>query len=362
MKIISEEMINKIKSKSMVNVASRYVHIDKAKIGEKPIENLKKAKDYLKEIEKEGLTKEMKRYFKPLGGEPEKKFKDQLKEWCKKIYFELGNAYMDEDELDEAKGYFEKALDYSKRVEDKLTCKSRLGRISVIEDYEFKWNVKGKDVTFKDLWKTCKENLIELTPENIACGCAEHLISEIVSGEKIEEKELKYIRLHPDTFSLLNGIACLFGLIDKREAVKELKNLELREFELKIASANAEGDYHKALALEEIKDYVKELYDFSVDPSKRRDYEIRKRIEIGKLQVWQITFDSWQALARIIMFYIVKDLEYAKKLAEFVSPEFSNLLNRLFKELAKSIEREMKGDDAKEDVKKAFVKLFYYHV
>ncbi len=271
------------------------------------------------------------------------------------------NAYMDEDELDEAKRNFEKALDYSKRVKDKLTCKSRLGRISVIEDYKFKWNVKGKEFTFKDLWKTCKENLIELTPENIACRCAEYLISEIVSGEKIEEEELKYVKLRPDTFSLLNGIACLFRLIDKREAVKELKNLELREFKLKIAPANAEGNYYKALALEEIKSYVEELYNFSIDTSKR-DYEIRKRIEIGKLQVWQITFNSWQALARIIMFYIAKDLEYAKKLAEQESSEYSKLPNKLFKKLAKSIEREMKGDDAKEDVKKAFVKLFYYHV
>ena len=51
-----------------------------------------------------------------------------------------------------------------------------------------------------------------------------------------------------------------------------------------------------------------------------------------------------------------------KKLAEQKSSEYSKLPNRLFKELAKSIEREMKGDDAKEDVKKAFVKLFYLHV
>ena len=357
----AEEMIKKIKSKSMLNVASLDLHIDKAVIKEKPIENLEKAKDCLKEIEKEGLSEEMKRYLKPFGGEPEKKFKDQLKEWRKKIYFELGKAYKDEDGLDEAKRYFKKALDYSERVEDKLAIQSYLGRISVIKDYKFKWNVEGKDVTFKDLWETCKENLIKLTPEKIAGICAEYLVSEIVSGEKIEEEELKYVKLYPDVFSLLNGIACLFRLIDKRKAVKELKNLELRIFELKIALANAEGRYHEALALEKIKDYVKELYDFSVDPSKR-DYEIRKRIEIGKLQVWQMTFDSWQALARVMMFYIVKDLEYAKKLAEFVSSKSSKLPNRLFKELAEAIEREMKGDDAKEDVKKAFVKLFYYHV
>ncbi len=363
----AKEIIKKIKSKSMVNVASRYVHINKAVIKEKPIENLEKAKDYLKEIEKEGLSEEMKRYLKPLGGEPEKKLRDQLEEWHRTIYFELGRAYKDEDGLDEAKGNFEKALDHSKNVDDKLAIQSYLGRISVIEDYKFKWNVKGKDVTFKDLWETCKENLIGLTSEDIACGCAEYLVSEIVSGkEKIEEEELKYVKLDPDTFSLLNGIACLFGLIDKREAVKELKNLELRKFELKIASANAEGRYHEVLALEKIKDYVKELYDFSIDPSKRRDYEIRKMIEIEiwreRSKVWQITFYSTQALARIMMFYIVKDLEYAKKLAEQESSEYFKLPNRLFKELAKSIEKEIRGDDAKEDVKKAFVKLFYLHV
>ena len=363
----AEEMIKKIKSKSMLNVAKRRLHIGKAVIKEKPIENLEKAENYLKELEKVGLTEKMKRYLKPLGGGPDEKFKKvQLREWHKIVHAELGRAYMDEDELDEAKRYFKKALDHSKNVDGKLASQSYLGRISVIEDYKFKWNVEGKEFTFKDLWKTCKENLIELTPECIAGICAEHLVSEIVSGEKIEEEELKYVKLDSDAFSLLKGIACLFRLIDKRKAVKELKNLELRKFELKIASANAEGNYYKALALEEIKSYVEELYNFSTDPSNRRDYEIRKRIGIEiwreRSKVWQITFDSMQALARIIMFYIAKDLEYAKKLAEQKSSAYFKLPNRLFKELADAIEREMKGDDAKEDVKKAFVKLFYLHV
>lgn len=348
----AEEMIRKIKSKSMVNVANLYLHIDKAVIGEKPIENLKKAKDCLKEIEKEGLSEEMKKYLKPLGGEPEKKFKGQLKTWYERIYFELGKAYMNSDELDEAKRNFEKALDYSERVVNKLAIQSHLGRIGVIEDYKFEWNVKGKDVTFKDLWKTCEEILVELTSEDIVSTCAEHLVSEIVSGkEKIEEEELKYVKLHPDTFSLLNGIACLFGLIDKREAVKELKNLDLRKTITVLAGRDVKPDEAVGTLM-----IFALLYDLALEEEKRVEYEKIRDV------VWNRCHVSSQTLVRIMMFYIAKDLEYAKKLAEQESSEYSKLPNKLFKELAKSIEREMKGDNAKEDVKKAFVKLFYYHV
>jgi len=96
----------------------------------------------------------------------------------------------------------------------------------------------------------------------------------------------------------------------------------------------------------------------------RWKYEKIKKIEvIREMPIWRIVRSIRQALARIMMFYIANDLEYAQKLAEVMSKERTKLPNRLFKELAEAIKREREGDkDAKEEVKKAFVKLFYYIV
>ncbi|WP_457550309.1 hypothetical protein [Archaeoglobus sp.] len=366
----AEGIIEKIRSKSIANIAYLFLHRYRAMIGEEPVENLEKAERYLKEIEREGLTEEIRRYLKPLGGELGEMYKYQLREWYRTIRLELGRAYMNEDELKEAKMYFEKTLDYSREISDKLACKSRLGRIRVIEGYEFRWNVKGGEVTFNDLWNICRENLIRLTPELVAGICAEYLVSEVVNGRgEIDENDLNYVKkLYPDAFSILSGILYLFESIDKREALNELKNLDLKWFESKISDATNRGEYGKAVALEEVKMHVEELYDSAVNPLKKREFDLRKKIEIevGKkgYQVWQVTFDSRQTLARIMMFYITKDLEFAKKLAEHVSSATNiKLHNRLFKELAEAIEREMNGDEnARDDVKKAFVKFFYLHV
>jgi len=62
-------------------------------------------------------------------------------------------------------------------------------------------------------------------------------------------------------------------------------------------------------------------------------------------------------------FYIANDLEYAQKLTDVNSKECIKLLNRLFEKLSQAIKREGEGDrDTKEEVKKSFVKLFYYIV
>jgi len=342
-------------------LAEFYFYLDKAGIeeitGGNPFESLKKSEECLKKLEKTEITGAMKRFLKLAGGEVEEAFKEQLNGIYTAIYSCLAGAYMDADEMEEARKCFEKALGHSEDVDDELVFKSYLGKIEVIERYKFEWKVREEKISFKDLWDGCKGNLWKLTAEYIAGTCAEYLASEIVKGE-FKREDLEYAKLHPYAFSLLNGIGCIFGFIDKHDALKELKELDLRWLPVDIRNSG------EPARLIEIKKHVEELYNSVLGLTRKEEYELIKEIEvIGGKPTWCIIFSSWQALARIMLFYIVNDLRYAQKLAEYASEAYTKLLNRLFKELAEAIKREIEGDkNAKEEVKRAFVKLFYYHI
>jgi len=231
-----------------------------------------------------------------------------------------------------------------------------LGSIEVIERYKFEWKAREKKISFKDLWNECKSNSWRFTSESIASICVKYLVSEIVKGEfKLED--LEYAKLNLYAFSLLNGIGCIFGFIDKNDALKELKELELRLFD----DSRWPTVQVRSPELAEIEVHIEELYNLALDPEMRWKYEKIKKIEvIREMPIWRIVRSIRQALARIMMFYIANDLEYAQKLADASSKEYTKLLNRLFEELSQAIKREGEGDkDAKEDVKKSFVKLFY---
>ncbi|AAB99245.1 TPA: hypothetical protein HA335_05465 [Methanocaldococcus jannaschii] len=96
--------------------------------------------------------------------------------------------------------------------------------------------------------------------------------------------------------------------------------------------------------------------------------EIKKSYKDYKKLVWNVSTEFTQALARIMFFYIVNDLETAKNLAKITSPYLPKVPSKLLKELSEAIEEEIKAksdiekEKAKEKVKKAFVKLFYYTV
>jgi len=364
-------------------------------MGINPFEWMKKSKEYLRKAEKIGITETMRRFLKPLEGEPEKAFKGLLNEWYSAIYLYLGTAYGEADKIKEARKYFEKVLDLYDESH-KLEAKDILGKIEVIEKYKFEWKVKEEKISFKNLWNICKSILPTLTAEYIACTCAEYLVSEIVRGE-FKREDLEYAKLDPDAFSLLNGIGCIFGFIDKRDAVEELKKLDLRWLSAGVRSSGGgaerlvevmEGVVKEGAAgpmgvIKEIieekimetikkpikkyieKKYIEELYNSALDPTRRWKYEIIKEAEVIEREpIWCIVFNSTQALARVMLFYIANYLEYAQILADKVSKIFyAKLPSRLFKELAEAIKREREGDkDAKEDVKRAFVKLFYYHI
>jgi hypothetical protein len=66
-----------------------------------------------------------------------------------------------------------------------------------------------------------------------------------------------------------------------------------------------------------------------------------------------------------MFFYIVGDLKTAKALAEEESSRYSKVPSEIFKELAEAMDKEIKAksdmekEKAQEEVKRAFVKLFY---
>jgi len=342
-------------------LARSYFYLDKAEIeqiaGENPFESLEKSEECLRKLEKTEITDAMRRFLKLLGGEVEGAFKVQLDRIYRAICFSRGRAHMNADEIEEARKCFEDALEHSEDIGDELAAKHYLGRMEVMERYKFEWKVREKKISFKDLWDDCKSNLWRLAAEYIAGICAEYLVSEIVKGE-FKRENLEYAKSHHYAFSLLNGIECIFGFVDKRDALKELRELDLRLFPAGVRSSE------EAARLMKVKKHVEELYNSALDLTGRGRYEIiKKEIEVMGEPIWRTAFGSDQALVRIMLFYIANDLEYAQKLAEYASEVYSKLSSRLFKELAEAIKREREGDkDAREEVKKAFVKLFYYHV
>jgi len=355
-------------------LAEFYFYVNMAEVkryaGENPFEDLKKSEEYLKKLEETGITEAMKRFSKP-DGKAEEIFKRLFNLMHELVYINLGRAYMDTGEMKKARECFEKALDYSKTtgehelaVEHELTIKSFLGRIEVLESYKFKWKAGEEKISFKDLWSKCKSNLWKLPTETIAGACGEYIVSEIVKGE-FKREDLEYTKLHPDVFSLVNGIGCIFGFVGESDALEELKKLDLRGFPIGIGNSGEPAMLMKMI-IETIKENVEELYNSALDPRRREKYEKIKIKKIKEEPIWHIFSNSWQVLARIMLFYIANDLEYAQKIAEDASEVYTKLqimINRPFKELAEAIKREREGDrDAKEEVKRAFVKLFYCHV
>ena len=109
------------------------------------------------------------------------------------------------DEIENARKFFVESYNYSQTVNCKLLTKSWLGRIEVIKNYKFEWEVNGEGTSFKKLWEECKNNLW-LTDEDLADRCAEYLVSEMVNkAKKGSREDLEFAKLHLVAFSLLNG-------------------------------------------------------------------------------------------------------------------------------------------------------------
>ena len=291
--------------------------------------------------------------FKPLGGVAKKKFEELLNVFKMTINYELGRAYISID-LDEARRYFEESLKFSKRFQDKLAVLSFIGRIGVLKDYRFEFEVGGERYNFERLWEICKDNIYRVNNESVACICAEYLISSILLG-RFDEEILGYLDYNNTAKTLFYGLSWILGckLKDFDDLIKILRDYDIMIFP-------HVDDVKEQVLIEEAKIEVEEMYNSLLN--KKKEYEVYKKL------VWNQTYSLFQALTRIIFFYVTGDLKTAKALAVEKSKVSPKILSELFKELAEAIDEEIKAksdyekENAQEKVKKSFVKLFYYAV
>ena len=346
-----------IKTKELKEISTFYYLINKAEVmlirNEDPLDELKEAKELLSEIERmkdsEALKRFIKRFFDSVApGEIDR----QIKGWKAALYSQLGKYYFNNKSFEMAKRAFIEAWKNESYVRDILMYKSRLGKIAVIGNYKFEWEARGEKLTFERVWKEVKENLIEIPPKNIAIHCAEYLASQMVKQrlERIEEECMKYLRLYRDAYFLTLGLGAIFGMTNKRETIVNLKEYDLHGFD-------AKNPYFP-----EMKERLETFYDSILGLTDMR-YEAAKKLEVSGIPIWLLTSHSKQALARVMVLYLINDLEGMRQLAERESKRHSPLLNELFSELAKAVGKASGGEkEAEEEMKRAFVKLFYYHI
>ena len=316
---------------------------------------LKKVIGYLEEclelLENLKFECEYAKFYKPLGGSPEEKFKEDINDLKLSVYYYLGLANLKID-LGKSKYYFKKCLNFDLTVIWELSVYSCIRTIEVIENY----SDETEEKTFEDIWKICEKNITKVDNEWITRTCAQYLIWKILNDKfkkftDYDKSLLDYLDLKTTTKTLFYGLSWILGykLKDLKEIIETLKNCDLSIFPNDINN------------LEEIKIGVKEMYNSFLNGNKKY-YGRYKRL------VWDKAYKFTQALTRIMFFYIINDLETAKKLAKAKSLEYPKIPSELFKELSEAIEEEIKAKSdnekhlAKEKVKKAFVKLFYFAV
>ncbi|CAB3289074.1 AAA ATPase [Methanocaldococcus lauensis] len=358
----AEEELEKMKDDNLKNLAEVLFLINKAEITRtfNPVKALYNLYQCLSNLEGLKFEDSLKEVFKPLGGKAEEKFKDQLKELRRSVYYRLGvtNYLID---LNESERFFRDCLKLSETINNKLSLLSYIGRINVIRSFEFEFEVNRGLCDFERLWNICKENLPKIPNDGVAHRCAEYLVQSILNGEfKGKEDLLRYLELDNTVKTLFYGLSYIFGceLEDLNKIVKMLRDFDLSKFpEFR--------DPEMAVIVGEIKIEVEEMYNCYLKGDK--DYYEKYKKLIQDDEAYNSTYSLIQTLTRILFFYITGDLETAMKLAELKSKEYPKVLNKLFKDLSEVIGKELKAksnekDMAHEDVKKAFVKLFYFFV
>ena len=340
--------LDKLKSLAEIKFLISKAQIERSEVA---IQTLERCLKILGDLDFNNLIVDL---FKPLGGDAEEKFEIQLKEWKWIINYELSRAYFKID-LDEAREHFEKILKFAKDFKSKLAVLSYIGRIGVLKDYRFEFEVGGERYNFESLWKMCEENIYEVDNERVACLCAKHLVSSILLG-RFDKKLLCYLDYYEPAKTLFYGLSWILGyrLKDFDDLIKILRDYDLMKFP-------HVDDVRKQVLINEVKIEVEEMYNCILE-NRKKEYEAYKSL------VWNKTFFLNQALTRTIFFYVTGDLKTAKALSEFASSQYLKITSELFKELAGAIDEEMKAksdyekEEAQEKVKKSFVKLFYFTV
>ncbi|WP_048197447.1 hypothetical protein [Methanocaldococcus sp. FS406-22] len=290
--------------------------------------------------------------FRPFGGHAEEIFRHLVNVWKGDIYYYLAraNLYLN---LEESEKFFRKCVKLSETLTNELIALNFIGKINVLKSYSFDFIIENKTCNFEKLWNLCKKYEVKINNETLARTCARYLIFTILTKNltiTIKKDLYDYLYLDNTAKTLFYGLSWILGykLKDLKEIIEMLRDYDLSMF----PSVNN---------INKNKIEVEEMYNSFLNGNKE-DYNEYKKL------AWNKIVEFTQSLVRIMFFYIINDLKTAKNLAEVVSSEYPKVPSELFKELSKAIEEEINAKScsekeiAKEKVKKAFVKLFYFAV
>jgi hypothetical protein len=312
-------------------------------------------KDCLNILENLNFEEAMGEIFKQ-EGDAKEKFEYHMNMWKGVIYYSLGITYFSIN-LEKSEEFFKKSLEFSYYIGDIVATIGFIGRKNILSNYAFEFKI-NEIWNFEKLWELCEKHKFRIDNETLACRCAEYLIYSILTKNPELKKELLIcVNLYSMVRTFFYGLCWILGcrLTDLKRTIEILRGYDLSRF------PNNINNIENQVYLDTIKIEVEEMYNNYLNGNKK-EYEGYKKLVLDNIA------EFTQALARIMFFYIINDLETAEELAKITNPYFPKVPREFLKELSEAIEEEIKAksnideEKAKEKVKKAFVKLFYYTV
>jgi hypothetical protein len=329
---------------------------EKKKKAKEILENVLKMIDRL--LEKKDFDKDLIEFFKVLGGEVTENIKSNLKSDKSSAHHRYAGVLMDLSEperLNDAIKHLQIAKEIYEELnllDNALKCEGFIRRLRAIQgDYDF-------DEVFNKANKI-KHRLDDLTYSSTV---AEFLISKAVKDEFNRDHVKLLNELTPYVRRITIPMLALFPDVVRMANLTNVESL-LEEFEVEVSYLLVRKRLVRALGLME--EFAREM-DLEFVRLKAGEsienttfLDPAKEIILNAPPVW-----STQALARILRLYLNGEYTKAIDIAEEEAKEYSKLLSILFKELAQALREELNSPNdqrAKQKVREAFVKLFYYH-
>ncbi|ACB40039.1 hypothetical protein [Pyrobaculum neutrophilum] len=334
--------------------------------GGDPLSALKEAEEVLGELEELDVEREegLKEWLSVAGGDPKGKYELQLKEWRRYLHHLKGRVYFVQGAWEEARKHFEEVLRRNVIESNRITSISYLGRIAYLSSKEevFEWDVGGERWNFQKLWKEAKEKEPFLTLEIFADAAAQFAVAEAAKamegqpnrcrGGEVEEA-LKASMKNPRAYAAALAILamCDRNYVEKAiEAAKELDLEYMKRVIDSIADPRVNAVWRHAAGI------IEELYD-AISKGDSRRYQLAKKAKVDRWEAWKYAADSLQQFLRAAVFYLHGDWEAAAELAEFENKFGVTRTREFFGELADALRRR---DEL--EAKRAFLRLFFYHV
>jgi len=281
------------------------------------------------------------RFFRPLGGEPREKLAQQLGLLEGELAFRLGHVCLDVDELDGAAEAFGRSwrasVEHGAPLRNALAAHSWYVRASIMRDglSARPRDLEGRELSWPEhlraIWRAEEEHEGEMTPEATFTSYAEALVADAW------EEPRRVLR--PDALRELRERVEAWP--DKRAVGITLGTLALL-LKLRGLLTAKPGEELGKYALEALKPL---------------------RAELGARRLANAPIYSTLVFSSILLGLLEDQLDEAAEEAEEVAEGCPPLPRRLFRELAEAIRAyEERGDEAREALTEAVLKLFYFHL